>query len=93
MFPGICHSSAVVALSSAPKATLTMAVDASNIENRLFINGEFVPSASGRKFPLVNPITKAVTVDVFEAGVEDVDRAVASARDAFPHWSETDGET
>ncbi|KAJ9326848.1 hypothetical protein DTO027B5_4674 [Paecilomyces variotii] len=67
-----------------------MAFDTSNIENRLFINGEFVPSASGRKFQLVNPITKAVTVDVFEAGVDDVDRAVASARDAFPHWSETD---
>ncbi|EXL39718.1 hypothetical protein FOCG_17689 [Fusarium oxysporum f. sp. radicis-lycopersici 26381] len=58
------------------------------IENRLFINGEFVPSKSGKKFSVVNPTTEKVSAQVFEAGPEDVDAAVAAAKAAFPAWSE-----
>ncbi|UPK93189.1 hypothetical protein LCI18_004124 [Fusarium solani-melongenae] len=58
------------------------------IENRLFINGEFVPSKSGRTFEVVNPATEKVAANVFEADIADVDAAVAAAKAAFPAWSE-----
>ncbi|PWY88152.1 aldehyde dehydrogenase [Aspergillus heteromorphus CBS 117.55] len=61
------------------------------IENRLFINGEFVPSRSGKKFDLYNPATEALSASVYEADGEDVDRAVAAAKAAFPAWSELGG--
>ncbi|KAM5356808.1 hypothetical protein ACJ41O_003454 [Fusarium nematophilum] len=58
------------------------------IENRLFINGEFVPSKSGKTFEVLNPTTEKVTAKVFEADATDVDDAVAAAKAAFPAWSE-----
>ena len=58
------------------------------IEDRLFINGEFVPSKSGKKFDVFNPATEKLTASVYEAGAEDVDAAVAAAKAAFPAWSE-----
>ncbi|CAG8894263.1 unnamed protein product [Penicillium egyptiacum] len=56
-------------------------------ENRLFINGEFVPSFSGKKFDIINPTTEEVIASVHEADVGDVDRAVEAAKAAFPAWS------
>lgn len=58
------------------------------IEGRLFINGEFVNAKSGKTFDVVNPATEKVAASVQEAGVEDVDDAVAAAKAAFPAWSE-----
>jgi acyl-CoA reductase-like NAD-dependent aldehyde dehydrogenase len=58
------------------------------METRLFINGEFVNSASGKTFPVVNPTTEEVICQVQEAGEEDVNRAVAAARDAFKPTAE-----
>jgi aldehyde dehydrogenase (NAD+) len=58
-----------------------------HIEDRLFINGEFVPSVSGKKFDLINPNTEKLSASVYEAGAEDVDLAVKAAQDAFPAWS------
>ena len=60
-------------------------------ETRLFINGDLVPSLSKETFRLRNPATQEVVADVFAAGKEDVDRAVDSAKKAFPAWSEADG--
>lgn len=57
------------------------------IETRLFINGEFRESSDGKKFKVVNPATKEVAAEVFEATVEDTDAAVAAAKKAFPEWS------
>jgi acyl-CoA reductase-like NAD-dependent aldehyde dehydrogenase len=50
---------------------------------RLFIGGQFVPSASGETFDSVNPATGAVLTQVAHAGPEDVDAAVKAARQAF----------
>jgi len=58
------------------------------IEGRLFINGEFVNAKSGKTFDVINPATEKLTASVQEAGVEDVDDAVAAAKAAFPAWSE-----
>ena len=54
-----------------------------------WIDGRFVPSADGSRFPTVNPATGAVLADVARGGSADIDRAVASARRAFEdgRWS------
>jgi len=55
---------------------------------RLLINGESLDSASGKTFTTTNPATEEPITTVAEAGVEDVDRAVAAARAAFEGpWS------
>jgi aldehyde dehydrogenase (NAD+) len=61
-------------------------------ENRLFINGEFVPSVSGKTFDLTNPTTEEKIGSVYEAGAEDVDLAVKAAKAAFPAWSALSAE-
>ncbi len=57
------------------------------IETRLLIGGAWVDGADGREIDVLNPFTGAPIVRVAEAGREDVDRAVAAARAAFPAWS------
>ena len=54
-----------------------------NLKTDLFIGGEFVPSASGRRFATTNPATGETIAEVAEAGRQDLDRAVAAARQAF----------
>jgi acyl-CoA reductase-like NAD-dependent aldehyde dehydrogenase len=54
-----------------------------NLRTDLFIDGEFVPSASGKRFATTNPATGETIAEVAEAAREDLDRAVAAARKAF----------
>ncbi|AOV08563.1 aldehyde dehydrogenase family protein [Sporosarcina ureilytica] len=49
----------------------------------LYINGEYVPSKSGKTFDVINPATEEVIAQVSEAQKEDIDAAVAAARNAF----------
>jgi acyl-CoA reductase-like NAD-dependent aldehyde dehydrogenase len=51
--------------------------------NKLFINNEFVNSASGKTFSTFDPCTGDKIADVQEADSADVDKAVAAARAAF----------
>jgi aldehyde dehydrogenase (NAD+) len=53
------------------------------LQTDLFIDGKFVPSASGKRFATTNPATGDTLAEVAEAGKEDLDRAVAAARRAF----------
>ncbi len=54
----------------------------------LFINGDFVPAASGETMPTYNPATGAKLADVARAGNEDVTRAISAARKAYDNvWS------
>ena len=56
--------------------------------HRLLINGTHLPAISGRSFATLNPASGEVLAHVAEAGIEDVDAAVASARAAFEGaWS------
>jgi acyl-CoA reductase-like NAD-dependent aldehyde dehydrogenase len=57
--------------------------------DRLFIDGEFVESASGARFEVFNPHDGSKLADVAEAGEADVERAVEAAGRAFPGWAET----
>lgn len=61
------------------------------IETRLFIDGEFVPSSDGAKFDLHSPFTGKLVSQVHEAKAVDIDRAVESGKKAFPAWAAMDG--
>ena len=54
-----------------------------------YVHGERVASTSGRAQAVYNPATGAVARQVALASVEEVNAAVASAKAAFPAWSET----
>src|SRR5256714_3408928 len=57
---------------------------------KLFIGGRWVEAAGGETFETLDPATGDVLARVAEAGVEDVDRAVAAARRSFDRgtWRE-----
>src|SRR6201988_942205 len=50
---------------------------------KMFINGKWVESASGKTFPTYNPATGQVLARGAEGDREDIDRAVKAARAAF----------
>src|SRR5258706_12198285 len=52
---------------------------------RMMIGGESVDAADGGTFEVVNPATGKVIATAPLGGREDVDRAVAAARQAFDH--------
>jgi len=49
----------------------------------MYINGEWVDSASGKTFPVYDPSTEEVLAYAPDANSKDVDRAVKAARGAF----------
>jgi malonate-semialdehyde dehydrogenase (acetylating) / methylmalonate-semialdehyde dehydrogenase len=51
-----------------------------------WIGGRIVPGESGRSGPVYNPATGEQTGEVDFASVEEVDRAVAAAKEASPEW-------
>jgi acyl-CoA reductase-like NAD-dependent aldehyde dehydrogenase len=57
------------------------------IRHQLFVGGKFVDAASGETLATLNPHDNTPIAEVAMAGREDVDRAVAAARKAFPVWS------
>jgi aldehyde dehydrogenase (NAD+) len=61
-------------------------------QTQCFIGGQWVPAASGKTFETVNPATEEVIAQVAEGDAEDIDRAVAAAREAFDHgpWRKMD---
>lgn len=57
---------------------------------KLFIDGNWVESASGETFPSDNPAKPKQLLGVFQKGSkEDVTQAVEAAKQAFKQWSET----
>ncbi|KAI3995961.1 hypothetical protein MKX01_037458 [Papaver californicum] len=60
---------------------------------KLFINGEFVDSVSGKTFETIDPRSGEVITRVAEGDKEDVDLAVKAAREAFDHgkWPRMSG--
>ena len=52
-----------------------------------YIDGEWTPAASGRTFENRNPADTSELIGRFaDSAAEDVERAVAAARSAFPKW-------
>jgi betaine-aldehyde dehydrogenase len=58
---------------------------------KMYVNGEWVTSKSGKTFPVYDPSTEEVIAQVPESDSNDVDRAVAAAKAAFEEgpWSQT----
>ena len=67
-------------------------VAALSFPSEAFIDGRLTESASGVTFGNVSPVTGATIAEVASCGVEDVDRAVQSARESFAagDWSRCD---
>ncbi len=57
--------------------------------DRLYINGAWVPSTSGKSIDVINATTEAVIGSVPEGTQADAAAAIAAARAAFDSWSET----
>lgn len=59
------------------------------IETRLFINGDYVDAVAGGRFSTINPANGEVVAEMSEGMPEDINLAVASARVAFKSgcWS------
>ncbi len=57
---------------------------------KLFIGGRWVEAASGQTFDTIDPATGEVLARVAEGAAEDIDRAVAAARESFDRgrWRE-----
>jgi betaine-aldehyde dehydrogenase len=56
---------------------------------KTFINGEWVESESGKRFPVYDPSTEEIIAEVPDCNERDVNRAVTAARSAFESWSQT----
>ncbi len=57
------------------------------IEGQLWIGGEVQPAASGERMVVTAPADDRVLGSVPRGGPDDVDRAVGSARRAWPGWA------
>jgi len=59
------------------------------MDYKLWLNGQWVDGAEGRRTPVENPATGEVYATAVDAGREDVDRAVRAAHEAFydGRWS------
>jgi acyl-CoA reductase-like NAD-dependent aldehyde dehydrogenase len=60
-----------------------------DVRDKLYIGGGWVPSSGSNSIAVVDSTTEEVIGSVPEGTVEDIDRAVAAAREAFPGWSAT----
>ena len=54
---------------------------------KMLIDGQLVDAVSGKTFDVYNPATEEVIAKAPLGGKEDIDKAVAAAKKAFPVWS------
>jgi malonate-semialdehyde dehydrogenase (acetylating) / methylmalonate-semialdehyde dehydrogenase len=54
-----------------------------------YVDGKAVPGGSGRSAPVYDPALGVATTEVALASAAETRHAIASARAAFPEWSET----
>jgi acyl-CoA reductase-like NAD-dependent aldehyde dehydrogenase len=64
--------------------------DYGRLHSKLLIDGEWVDASGEATLPTVDPATNRTIVHVAAAGKEDIDKAVAAARRAFPEWRDLD---
>jgi aldehyde dehydrogenase (NAD+) len=72
--------------------TVSAASDVEIRETECFIDGKWLPAASGKTFATINPATEEEICQVAEGDAEDVDLAAKAARHAFESgpWSKMD---
>lgn len=75
--------------AAAPESTAIINLKS---DYNLFIDGKFVPSKSGKRFPTINPANEKVLAKVTQGTAKDVDRAIAAATNAYKKtWSKLSG--
>src|SRR6476659_7329362 len=57
----------------------------------LFVGGEWIEPRSGDRFTTISPADEEPLAEVAQAGPEDVENAVAVAREAFTPWAKLSG--
>jgi acyl-CoA reductase-like NAD-dependent aldehyde dehydrogenase len=62
-----------------------MAVTVRTLEN--FVGGDWIASTGESVRQIVSPVTGETLAEAPNASAEDVDRAVAAAREAQPKWA------
>src|ERR1700730_16555874 len=68
---------------------MTTTADTATLERtKFFIGGEWISPAGPDTIEVIDPTTEEVIGRVPEGTPEDVDRAVAAAREAFEVWSQ-----
>jgi aldehyde dehydrogenase (NAD+) len=72
--------------------TVSATPDVEIRETECFIDGKWLPAASGKTFATINPATEEEICQVAEGDAEDVDLAAKAARHAFETgpWSKMD---
>src|SRR5581483_319892 len=60
--------------------------DPALLKDKAFVNGQWAAARAGGVFPVHNPSTGAVIVDVPDMDAADTESAVAAAHAAFPAW-------
>jgi aldehyde dehydrogenase (NAD+) len=61
-------------------------------KTQFYIDGAWVDSHDGRRFPVINPATEEAYATITLGGEKDTVAAIMAARSAFPAWSETPPE-
>ncbi|WP_115864667.1 aldehyde dehydrogenase family protein [Halorussus litoreus] len=61
-----------------------------DVPTDLYVGGEWSPAGDGGRLETTNPATGEPITEVAAATADDVDRAVAAAREAFSAWRDTD---
>jgi len=56
---------------------------------KFYINGEWVAPSDPKPFDVINPATEQVIGQIMLGNKQDVDKAVAAAKAAFPSFSRT----
>jgi hypothetical protein len=80
----VCQANSQPKTSARPDFPITL--------NKLYINGEWRDSYSGKTFPAIDPTTEAQVALVAEGTVEDVELAVKAAQTAFVGaWGQMNG--
>jgi aldehyde dehydrogenase (NAD+) len=62
------------------------------VRDKIFVDGTWVPSTGTGTIEVVNSTTEEVMGTIPEGTAEDVDKAVAAAKKAFPGWAATSVE-
>jgi aldehyde dehydrogenase (NAD+) len=62
------------------------------VRDTIYIDGSWVPSAGKGTIEVINSTTEEVMGTIPDGTADDVDRAVAAAKKAFPSWSATSVE-
>ena len=70
-------------LAAVPDDAVPLAETPVRGEPRLAIEGELVPAVSGATFPVVDPSSGEPIGEAADASTDDLNRAIASAREAF----------